>query len=176
MPGSLGKVFHARGERVGTDILGTISMKKIDPATIGALIANIGVIGGLLLLAYEVRQNNELMEAEARMNRVNMVVDAWRFTAENGDLTELREREKNGEELSGADKRRVDAAVMAVFLLLEWTYRDMTGDPRQLEQVREVQRYNFSNAPEYPRVWSERKASFDADFVEWMERNVVGSK
>ena len=148
-------------------------MKRIEPAKIGTFIANIGVIGGMLLLAYEVRQNNELMEAEARLNRVNMAVDAWRFTAEHGDVTELREREKNGEELSGADVRRIDSTVMAVFLLLEWTYREMSGDSRQLEQVREVQRYNFSNAPEYRRVWNERKASFDPAFVEWMERQVV---
>lgn len=151
-------------------------MKQIKLADIGTLIANIGVIGGLLLLAYEVRQNNELMEADARLNRVNMVVDAWRFTAENGDVTELREREKNGEELSGADKRRIDATVMSVFLLIEWTYREMSADPRQLEQVREVQRHNFSNAPEYRRVWDERRNSFDPDFVEWMERNVVNSE
>lgn len=77
-------------------------MKRIEPAKVGTLFAIIGVIGGILLLACEVRQNNELMEAEARLNRVNMVVDAWRFTAEHGDVTELREREKNGEELSGA--------------------------------------------------------------------------
>ncbi len=148
-------------------------MKRIEPEQIVTLIASVGVIGGMLLLAYELRQNNELMEAEARLNRVNMVIDAWRFAAENGDVTELREREKAGEELSGADVRRIDATIMAVFVLLEWTYRELSGESRAMAQVRAVQRYNFSNAPEYRRVWNERKASFDPDFVEWMERNVV---
>ena len=148
-------------------------MKRIEPAQIVTLIASIGVIGGMLLLAYELRQNNDLMEAEARLNRVNMVVDAWRFTAENGDVTELREREKAGEELSGADVRRIDATIMAIFVLLEWTYRELSEESREMTQVREVQRYNFSKAPEYRRVWNERKASFDPDFVEWTERNVV---
>ena len=36
-------------------------------------------IGGILLLAYELRQNNDLMEAEARLNRTNMAIDAWRL-------------------------------------------------------------------------------------------------
>ena len=148
-------------------------MKRIEPEKIVTLIASVGVIGGMLLLAYELRQNNELMEAEARLNRVNMVIDAWRFSAENGDLTELREREKAGEELSGTDVRRIDATIMAVFVMLEWTYRELSGESREMAEVRAVQRYNFSNAPEYRRVWNERKASFDPDFVEWMERNVV---
>ena len=148
-------------------------MKRIEPEQIVTLIASVGVIGGMLLLAYELRQNNELMEAEARLNRVNMVIDAWRFAAENGDVTELREREKAGEELSGTDVRRIDATIMAVFVMLEWTYRELSGESREMAQVRAVQRYMFSNAPEYRRVWNERKAFFDPDFVEWMERNVV---
>ncbi len=148
-------------------------MKRIEPAQIVTLIASIGVIGGMLLLAYELRQNNDLMEAEARLNRVNMVVDAWRFTAENGDVTELREREKAGEELSGADVRRIDATIMAIFVLLEWTYRELSEESREMTQLREVQRYNFSKGPEYHRVWNERKVSFDPAFVEWMDRNVV---
>ena len=40
-------------------------MKKIKPARLVTLIANIGVIAGILLLAFELRQNNDLMEAEA---------------------------------------------------------------------------------------------------------------
>jgi len=149
-------------------------MKKIDFGQAMSFLANIGVLIGILLLAYELRQNNDLMEAEARLNRVNMVVDAWRFTAENGDVTELREREKAGEELSGADVRRIDATIMAIFVLLEWTYRELSEESREMTQLREVQRYNFSTAPEYHRVWNERKVSFDPAFVEWMDRNVVG--
>ena len=148
-------------------------MKKIDFGQAMSFLANIGVLIGILLLAYELRQNNDLMEAEARLNRVNMAINAWRFTAENGDLTELREREKAGEELSGADVRRIDATIMAIFVFLEWTYRELSEESREMTQLREVQRYNFSKGPEYHRVWNERKVSFDPAFVEWMDRNVV---
>ncbi|MBT8067376.1 MAG: hypothetical protein KJO09_09055 [Gammaproteobacteria bacterium] len=148
-------------------------MTRIEPAQLAALIANIGVIGGILLLAYELRQNNELMEAEARLNRTNMAIESWRFTAENGDLTELRELEKRGEALSSADTRRVDAAVMAIFVVIEWTFKELPRESSELNQVREVQRHNFANSPEYGRVWEARKKSFDPAFVQWMEDNVV---
>jgi len=148
-------------------------MKRIEPAQIATLVANIGVIGGILLLAFELRQNNELMEAEARLNRTNMAVDAWRFTAEHGDLTEIREKEKRGEELSNAEIRRVDSLVMSLFVVGEWTFKELSIDSSEVNQLREVHLYNFRYSPEYGRVWGERKQSFDPAFVKWMEDNVV---
>jgi hypothetical protein len=38
-------------------------MKKIDLGQTFHILANIGVIGGILLLAFELQQNNELMAA-----------------------------------------------------------------------------------------------------------------
>ncbi len=148
-------------------------MKGIEPGQVMTFIANIGVLGGILLLAYELRQNNELMEADARLNRAVMSIDAWRATAVNGDLAELREREKAGEELSSAEVRRIDAFVMSIFVIVSWTFAELSEESSGLKQVREVQRYNFANAPEYRRVWEARKSTFDSAFVQWMEENVI---
>jgi hypothetical protein len=149
-------------------------MKKIEITQVVTLIANIGVIGGILLLAYELRQNNDLMEAEARLSRTNMAVEAWRLTAENGELTELRVREGRGEALSEGETRQVDAVVMAVFVLVAWTHKELQEGSSELTQVREVQRYNFAKFPEYRRVWESRKTTFDPAFVQWMEEQVIG--
>jgi hypothetical protein len=148
-------------------------MKRIEPGQVMTFITNVAVLGGLLLLAFELRQNNELMEAEARMHRTAMSVDAWRFFAENGDLVELREREKSGEELSSVETRRVDSSVMSIFVIVAWTFAELSEESSDLRQVREVQRYNFANSPEYRRVWEARKSTFDPAFVQWMEENVV---
>ncbi len=48
-------------------------MKKIELGQAIGILANIGVLGGLLLLAFELRQNNELMAAEGRFNRLTIV-------------------------------------------------------------------------------------------------------
>lgn len=148
-------------------------MKKIEPAQMATLIANIGVIGGLLLLVYEVRQNNELMAAEARFNRTLMAIDAWRFTAEHPEITEWREMERRGEELTSAQTRVIDSAVMAIFVNIEWAFRELGVGSKEIDQVREVQAYNFRSRPEYRRVWEDRKAAFDPEFVQWMEENVI---
>ena len=148
-------------------------MKRFEPAQVATLIANIGVIAGIMLLVYELRQNNELMEAEARLNRANMTVESWRFTAENGELAELREREWLGEELRPADVLRIDALVMSVFVAMEWSFNELPGETIVLNEMREIQRFNFENRPEFRRVWDRRKASLDPAFVSWMEENVV---
>ncbi len=148
-------------------------MKRIEPGQVMTFITNVAVLGGLLLLAFEFRQNNELMEAEARMHRTAMSVDAWRFFAENGDLVELREREKSGEELSSVETRRVDSSIMSIFVIVAWTFAELSEESSDLRQVREVQRYNFANSPEFRRVWEARKTTFDPAFVQWMEKNVV---
>lgn len=148
-------------------------MKKIEPGQLVSTIANIGVLGGILLLAYELNQNNELMYAEARINRANMAINAWQFFAENGELAELRDREKRGDDLSAADTRRIDAAVMAIFVFQEWTFQELSVDASTLNQTREVMSYDFAHKPEYRRVWGLRKFSFDPDFVRWVDDHVI---
>ena len=133
----------------------------------------VGIIAGIFFLGFELRQNNELMAADARFNRLAIVTDAWRFAAEHGDLSELRARADAGETLSVAEGRRVTSSIMAVFVLLEWTFRELGEDSTELNQVREVQLYNFANYPTHGRVWGERKQSFDPAFVQWFEENVV---
>ena len=133
----------------------------------------VGIIAGIAFLGFELRQNNELMEADARYNRLSIVTDAWRLIAEHRDLTELRVRADNNEALTSAEERRVTAAIMSVYVLIEWTYRELGEDSTEMSQVREVQLYNFANYPTYGRVWEARKQSFDPAFVQWYEANVV---
>ena len=148
-------------------------MKKIDLGQSIGILANAGVILGIVFLVAELQQNNELMEAQARFNRLSIVNDAWRSLAENGDLTELRVRAGNNEVLSEAEQRRVDAAVMRVFVNLDWIFRELPDDSAELYNAREVQRNNFANDASYRKVWEVRKSTFDPQFVQWIEENVV---
>jgi hypothetical protein len=148
-------------------------MRKIGLGQTIHILANIGVIGGILLLAFELKQNNELMAAEARFNRLTMVSDAWRFRAENSDLANLRIRAINGDSLSEPDIWRIESSIMATFVLLQWTFRELPIGSPEIRQMKEVQRYHFDTDPSYQKVWETRSSAFDPDFVQWMEENVV---
>ena len=148
-------------------------MKRIDLGKTMTLVTNVGVIGGILMLAYELRQNNELMGAQARQVRTSMVIDLWKVAAENGELAELMGRERNGEELTDVELQRVDAYVMSVFVMIDWVFQELSANSPEMNQVRAVQRYSFANKSEYRRVWEDRKTSFRPEFVQWYEENVV---
>jgi hypothetical protein len=148
-------------------------MKKIDVGQTITIVANLGVIAGIVFLGIEIRQNNELMAAEARFNRLSVVTDAWRFSAEHGDLIAIRERANAGETLTWGERRRINASLMAVFTFLEWQFRELGRDSPEMNQVRVNQRDNFANDASYNNVWTARRDAFDPEFVEWFETNVV---
>ncbi len=148
----------------------------------GKLKDNVEIVGiaavviSLGFVAYEIRQNNELMAAEARQVRTGMVADAWRFSAEHGDLADIRDRENKGEEITDVERNRIDSHVMSVYVILDWTFQELSEDSPEMKQVREVQRHNFANHAVYRRVWNTRKNSFRPEFVRWMDENVANHK
>lgn len=70
------------------------------------------------------------MEAEARQNRMEIVVDFWMFPTEHGDFADIKERSRNGEELSGVELQRIDSEVMATFVCSSGHF----GNYQQLQQ------------------------------------------
>lgn len=52
-------------------------MKKFDLGQSLNTLANVGVIAGIIFLAYELNQNNEFLELEAKATRVQITLDGW---------------------------------------------------------------------------------------------------
>ena len=64
-------------------------MRNIDLGQTLTLIANVGVIAGILLLVYELNQNRAMMEAQVRQQVSQGVVDLYFGVAANPDLSEI---------------------------------------------------------------------------------------
>ena len=78
--------------------------------------ANLGVIAGIVVLAYELRQNhrqlsqtNEQMTAQSRFNYYQNRISEYRYTADNAEVLELILKQAQGGELSLLEKFRVQA-------------------------------------------------------------------
>ena len=151
-------------------------MKKLDLGQTITILANVGVIAGIIFLGVELQQNNELMSAQERFNRLAIVTEAWASWAEDGELTEIRVRASNNEPLTEVEYRRIDGALMRVFLNLDWIFRELPEDSPERNQIRETQRRSFANDPSYRRVWEDRKSAFSPEYVQWMEENVVNER
>jgi hypothetical protein len=73
------------------------------------LIANTGVLVGIVFLAVELRQNNENLAAQQRAIHFTTVADSWTIVAENPQLSELISKDFGGEALSDAETVQMQA-------------------------------------------------------------------
>jgi hypothetical protein len=131
----------------------------------------VGIIAGIVFLGYELRQNNELMAAEARFNYLVLVTNAYSDLAFNRDYAELRIKSANGETLDATDYLQLEAAVMRVLTTFQWTYLELPVDSPEQISLRDTAQRLFDEAI-FRRVWNDRKSGFDEPFVHWLEQEI----
>jgi hypothetical protein len=73
------------------------------------LVANFGVIVGIIFLAVEVNQNNQLMEAEARSLRNSSTADSYLLVAKNSDIASILLKDLKNEVLTELENFRIQA-------------------------------------------------------------------
>ena len=103
------------------------------------VVTNIGVIAGLILVAYEIHQNNVALEQEARLSRVEVldgIRGAWQnweyAIIENADLAEIWMKGRAGEPLDRLETFRYEQLGREMFRLISQNYRQYTtiaGEP-----------------------------------------------
>ena len=82
-------------------------MKKIDLGQAVTLLANVGVIAGIVFLAVELQQNNELMGAAARAAQNERIQDfvEQRYTVPG--LAEILIKARDGEPLTEVEELKL---------------------------------------------------------------------
>jgi hypothetical protein len=78
-------------------------------------------------------------------------------------------RARNGEELTDAEAMRARANVMRFLVNMEWMFREMPTSSPERRYVKQNVLANKSN-PFLRRVWDDRSAYFDPEFVGWVEK------
>ncbi len=155
-------------------------MKKIEPQELISILANIGVIAGIVFLAFELRQNNELMASEARATYASMDQIGWSFIIENPDLSDLLIKDRNGEELTESEELRLNALWLQN--LAQYQFRFLE-DPNSVGWVN-GQRRNYESYSTLRSAWEGNgsgarqagKDNFDPRFVRFYEENVLVSR
>jgi hypothetical protein len=134
--------------------------------------ANIAVLIGIVFVALELRQNNELMAAEARFNRTTVSRDAWQSMAENGDYADILVRARKGETLSDTDEFRATASMMRYLVNMDWIYRELPPESPERKYVKKSMRIANTN-PLFKRVWADKKDYFSTSFVDWVDAEIL---
>ena len=104
-------------------------MKKREVNEWLGVITNIGLIAGLVLVAYEIQQNNITLEREARISQIEVtdgLRDAWQnwefAIIENRDVADIWMRGNAGDHLEPLETYRYEQMAKAMFRLYAQTY------------------------------------------------------
>jgi len=150
-------------------------MKKIDLGQMITILANIGVIAGIVFLALELRQNNELLLAEASYAQFNVQRERRNRHIENtGGIAEILRKSQQGIALTDLEEFRRTVLYEDLLEAWRWEFRELQAD-RLPDSV-----MDFGNAR---NVWQgnpgladyveSRKSRFSPDFLVFIESNIA---
>ena len=134
------------------------------------LTSNLGVIIGIVFLATELQQTNELMESERRFNRLQVVIDGNSSYFENPEIAESLLKKRNGIELTEREDFLLNFQMINILTAWQWTWLEL-GDTEEfpLEQYRQT----FQESVFLDEFWEERKPLMLPEFAQFMEENIV---
>jgi hypothetical protein len=145
-----------------------------------SLIANIGVIAGIVFVAVEVRQNNRLLEAQARYS-----LRQYRSDIADSIMTphvlDATHKYANGESLAPAEKSAALMTALKVIELWEWQHGEYAAGMLRRETLPvDSWRLWFHGKGQSPvpiqEIWELRKNVMNPDFTKFFEENVVKRK
>ena len=156
-------------------------MKNIDLGRTLNTLANVGVIAGIIFLAVELNQNNELLELEAEATRTQIFLDGWERIASDPALVALMLKDRKNEVLTDAEEMQLNAYWMGYFLRGKWTYENISSeqDQRAASLRRVYQAYGAMR-----RAWegggggsvAAGKDNFPPEFVAYVEKIIASER
>ena len=146
-------------------------MKKLDLGQTLGILANIGVIAGIIFLAFELRQNNQLLVAQTSYAQFNVV--------QQRRLLQMQESEtlmKPEESRTSAERLRVNLLYNNTLDSFIWQFREyeagrLPDDFIDLRIWRDVWRTNRG----LRELYAGDRPRLDSEFIMFFEENVVNA-
>lgn len=142
-------------------------MKKIDLGQAITILANIGVIAGIVFLAVEINQSTLQTQLQTASNFHDTFTTVELNLATNNDLLDALLKSQKGEALSEIDELRVLVIYRAILRGYQNTfYQSRTGVilPAVWEGERNQMKQSFGFDPGMVRYWHGNKALYSPDF------------
>ena len=153
-------------------------MKKVDLAQAIALLANVGVIAGIIFLGYELHQNNEQLAADSRFNYYQTRVNFFRENATDEEFAEVWFRARTDlESLTPFERGRVDGYTRAVFTAWEYELAEFQRGLLSAEEFNVPSKRQFYRLQRsvFDIVWPSYRMTAPENFVRYMEEKVIPS-
>jgi hypothetical protein len=151
-------------------------MKKIDLGQIVSIFANVGVIAGIVFLGYELQQNNELLEAEARGARNEKAAVIYAAPYSNPALATALAKLELNEELTPAESIQVQSYAYSHFRIVEGNFAEIHRE--RLDEMGPIQAWrgilNDIHIP-WRDYWVNYKRRATPEFAVWFETNIINA-
>jgi hypothetical protein len=149
-------------------------LRKIDPGQALTILANIGVIAGIVFLGFELRQNNELMQFDAEYLYFQNRIFPQVAMLEEGGLAETLAKVDKNAALDDVQRAQIGAYYGRMYRSFEWEHaQSQKGffEIVTLKRWAQIIRENQYSREEWD-WYSENVAS--PEFLEFLDQNVLG--
>ena len=150
-------------------------MKKFDLGQTITMLANIGVIAGIIFLGFELRQNNNLLESQARANLdANRVSMQQNLVEDAGGIAELVYKARTGQQLTDVEEWRLNVRRSMMLHSFESMYMEIERGPLEESDIPVGQWIgSFASDPGMRISWNAVKDNMDSDFAQFLEQQVL---
>jgi hypothetical protein len=148
-------------------------MKKLDLGQTLGLIANLGVIAGILLLVFELNQNRDMMRAQTRNELSRGLNELMSITISNADLADIAVRADSGEPLAGPDALRLARRNELAFRYWEnvhCQYRQGLYDESEFSRHADTMAAVLARTPSMVAYWCVERLFYSIPFMEFIDR------
>ena len=146
-------------------------MKKLDLGQTISVLANVGVIAGIVFLGIEIGQNNDLMREEAERARAESIREGSTLVVENPGLAEIMVKESEGRDLTAAEGLQLEHYHMRSLVGYSISFRQLPTE--SLDAMGNYFRRRYQTSPAWRRMWDQYQDTYEPDFVRFKEENIV---
>lgn len=147
-------------------------MKKIDFGETITIVANLGVIAGILFLAIELQQNNRLLDAQVSYNLLMHRTAMKNETYLNPEVAAFRFKVASDEELSPIEQFRLNARRESSLLGYEWEYLQYRSGNLGYLPLDQWRRF-MNEARWQTNVWEPNRNLLSEEFIDFVEREIL---
>jgi hypothetical protein len=147
------------------------------------LTTNLAVVAGIVFLAFELKQNNELLEAEIRTIRLNVRAADYLLPLQHRQYADALIKKHHGEPLSEYESLILNRAIATTlynyqYVFTEFSLGRVAENTIPISQWRSDFDGDVTSSLEYwpdlREYWETRKnLDYDPEFVKWMDENIV---
>ncbi len=132
------------------------------------LVANIGVLIGIILLVVELDQNREMIRAQSRSDISRHISDHLALLGSNAQLASLMRRAETGQELSAVEEAQhfyMFTSNKRMWENIHYQYRLGVFEEDEFEAERKAWRFLINKDRSFARVWCMTRQNYSPEFV-----------